>query len=77
MLKSAQESETQVTMLVRGYDEEKSSLPPHGLDLARFIFDYDQAKKSLRAQGLDVSQLPFGLTSESRLTRAFNILTKI
>ena len=66
-----------MNILIRGYDDTKSSLPSHGLDLARFIFDYDQAKRTLRAQGLDVSQLPFGLTSESRLTRAFKILAEL
>lgn len=75
--KNAQEAETQVSILIRGYDDAKSSLPSHGLDLARFIFDYDHAKRTLRAQGLDVSQLPFGLTSESRLTRAFKILAEV
>ena len=75
MAKAAQDAETQMTLLMRGYDDEKTGLPPHGLNLARFMFDYDQAKKSLRAQGLDVSQLPFGLTSEGRLTRAFKILS--
>lgn len=77
MLKNAQEAEAQVTLLLSGYDDAKSSLPEHGLDLARFIFDFDQAKKSLRTQGLDVSQLPFGMTSESRLARAFKILAQV
>ena len=77
MLKSAQDAEAQVSLLIRGYDDNKTNLPEHGLDLARFIFDYDHAKKTLRAQGLEVGQLPFGLTSEGRLARAFKILTAI